>query len=180
MDSFLTISPGSVLAPGDFPGFADSVDGDGAGIIDGSGTDGYSWFNGFTATTVTVTFSAPVASAGLVFTDGEEGAKRYARKRFDTSGALLSTINAGALADSTFTGETAEDHFLGFRSNMIEIGSITLTTSPPPTGGAGDGIEIDHVHWSAVPEPSAFLFLGLFAIASGIRRKVAQLSQAQR
>lgn len=171
VDDFLTISPGAVLLPNSFSGagssVTDSVDGD-DGSVDGSGTNGHSWFTGEGTNEVTVTFERGVRAAGLVFTDGDPNSTKITLEAFDTMGGSLALIDAGDLAGPFFTGQTAEDRFLGFTDEMTEIGSIKLVM----TGGSG--IEIDHVHWqepAMVPEPSA-QFMAMFALLGliGLRR----------
>ena len=161
IDPFLTISPGGVLAPNSSSGLGapitDSVDAD-DGTIDGNGNDGYSYFADGVRS-VTIEYMTGVRAAGVVFTDGDSRSTNIRLEAFDTMGNLLGTIDAGDLADDVFTGQTAEDRFLGFTDDMTPIGSITLSMD------AGIGIEIDHVHWQTptVPEPSSQC-LALFAL----------------
>ena len=68
----VTVSAGSVIGPG---GLTDSVDAD-DGAIDGSGTNGHSFFSGAGSTGITFTFDANVLGAlptqvGIVWTDGQ-------------------------------------------------------------------------------------------------------------
>lgn len=171
LDSFLTIDNGDILLPNTFSGLADpvtdSVDGD-DGVVDGNGNGGHSWFTGSNASddnSVTITFGSLVTSAGLVFTDGDSASTNISLEAFDAMGNSIGLINAGDLADGTFTGETAEDTFLGF-NDVNGIASITLTMD------AGLGIEIDHIQWQdcvdCVPEPASlgmalFGFIGLLS-----------------
>lgn len=172
VDPFLSIDSGEVLFPRTFSGLmnsvTDSVDGD-DGVIDGFGNDGHSWFA--PNSSVTVSFANPVKNAGLVFTDGDRISTNVRLEAFDIDGNSLAIINAGDLADDTFTGETAEDTFMGFQDMDASISSITLSLD------AGIGIEIDHISWQeacAIPEPSSALIsvLGLFALI-GFRRRRA-------
>jgi len=173
IDSFLTIDGGpngGILPPNSFSGLAmsvtDSVDGD-DGSVDGNGNGGYSYF-AKGVQSVTVSFASAVHSAGLVFTDGDNASSSVKLEAFDPLGNSLGVIDAGDLADDTYTGETAEDRFLGFTDDMTGIGSIMLSIN------AGDGIEIDHVHWqtACVPEPNAQL-MSIFAMLGliGVRRR---------
>jgi len=182
VDSFLSIDNGAILSPNAFSGLmnsvTDSVDGD-DGAVDGLGNGGHSWFTGageMNDNQVTVAFAMPVKSAGLVFTDGDAAASQVTLEAFDSMGNSLGLIEAGDLADDTYTGETAEDAFLGFQDSEGRITSITLTQN------AGLGIEIDHVHWQqicAVPEPTSFalLFATVFGLA-GLRRQHRDSSSA--
>ena len=168
LDPFLTFDKGAILQPNAFGGFTDSVDGDDT-VLDGTGNDGRSWFNGFsspTDDTMSLFFQRPVSSAGLVFTDGDPISMSIVLEAFDASNVLLATINAGDLADGSVSGETDEDRFLGFRSDMNNIASLTISMDP------GIGIEVDHIHWqTTIPEPSALLFVGLIVVGAGIRKK---------
>lgn len=171
VDPFLSIDNGEILLPRTFSGLmnsvTDSVDGD-DGVIDGSGTAGHSWFA--PSDSVTVSFLRPVKNAGLVFTDGDAISTNIRLEAFDIDGNLLAAIDAGDLADDTYTGETAEDTFMGFQDMDASISSITLSMD------AGIGIEIDHVSWQeacAIPEPSSALIsiLGLISLVSFRRRR---------
>lgn len=172
LNSFLSIDNGIIIGPNFMSGasvpLTDSVDGD-DGSVDGFGLEGYSWFTQ-SARDVTITFATNVKSAGLVFTDGDPNSTNFKIEAFDSGGASLGVIDAGDLADGTFTGETAEDRFLGFQDMNGAIAKITLTMD------AGSGIEIDHIHWqdvtSCVPEPASagmvmMALVGLF----GFRRR---------
>ena len=167
VDPFLTIDNGSILDPNSFSGLmnsvTDSVDGD-DGSVDGQGNGGYSYFAD--SNSISISFARNVKNAGLVFTDGDRVSTNIRLEAFDMGGNVLATIDGGDLADDFFTGETAEDRFMGFQNKDGNIASITLTM----TGGSG--IEIDHVHWQeacVIPEPSAgmlvvFGVLGLIGL----------------
>lgn len=171
LDPFLTIDHGQILPPNFVSGMGpstDSVDGD-DGSVDGSGLDGYSYFSG-NRRDLTITFDSHVKSAGLVFTDGDSASSNIVLEAFDGNGGSLGVINAGDLADGVFTGQTAEDRFLGFQDMDGSIASIKISMD------AGSGIEIDHIHWqdlaSCVPEPtSAGLALMAFGGLFGVRRR---------
>ena len=170
LDPFLTVSPGEILPPNGesgIKGITDSVDGD-DGSVDGNGNAGYSWY-AENKTSITVTFGSSVTSAGLVFTDGDNRSANISLEAFDMNGVSLGIINAGDLADDVFTGETAEDRFLGFRNEAGKIASITLVMD------AGVGIEIDHIQWQncqCIPEPAS-LGMGLVGVLglAGLRRR---------
>lgn len=169
-DSFITMDNGELLGPNTFSGLmnsvTDSVDGD-DGVVDGTGNDGSSWFAD--SNSVTVSFANTVKNAGLVFTDGDRVSTNIRLEAFDSDGNSLAHIDAGDLADDMFTGETAEDTFLGFQDTDARIASITLSMD------GGTGIEIDHVHWQeacVVPEPSTAIIalMGLLGLI-GFRRR---------
>ena len=170
IDPFLTFDAGEILGPNSTSGLpdsvTDSVDGD-DGVVDGNGNGGHSYYvEG--GNSLTITFGDTVRAAGLVFTDGDNQSTNIALEAFDPDGNSLGIINAGDLADLTYTGETAEDRFLGFTDDMIGIGSIMITME------GGQGLEIDHVHWQTecVPEPAAQL-MSIFALLGlvGLRRR---------
>ena len=172
LDPFISIDNGMIIPPNYVSGggvpLTDSVDGD-DGSVDGNGNAGYSWFTG-SKRNVTVTFASVVKSAGLVFTDGDDKSTNFTLEAFDTGGNSLGLINAGDLADDNFTGETAEDRFLGFQDMNASISYITLTMD------AGSGIEIDHIHYqdaaSCVPEPGSLslVLIGMLGLC-GLRRR---------
>lgn len=176
LDSFLTMSNGSIITPNSTSGteslVTDSVDGD-DGVMDGSGADGHSWYTGIGRSndnTVTIDFDSNVHCAGLVFTDGAPISTEISLEALDSSGNTLAEIEAD-LADDNLTGETAEDAFMGFSDTLGEIAALRLIMK------GGEGIEIDHVQWgSAVsataPEPQsmAMLIMGLLGII-GFRRR---------
>lgn len=156
VDSFLAFDCGEILGPNvvdpRIPGvqITDSVDGD-DGTVDGNGNGGHSYFCVDPATSVTVRFDGPVAAAGGVWTDGDRGVSIQI-EAFDINGNSLAISEPEQVADASYFGETAEDRFLGVRSNA-GISSITIRTL-----GSGAGIEIDHVRWDsaelvAMPEP---------------------------
>ena len=72
---------------------------------------------------------------------------------FDAASNLLATIDAGDLSDEFYTGETAEDRFLGIVATQ-GIASLTITNT-----GGGSGIEVDHIQFQTVPEPSGLCLL---------------------
>lgn len=158
----VTASNGQILNPnGAFQGFSDSVDKD-DGTIDGMGNAGFSYFS--PANTLTVEFPYPVDAAGVVWTDGDVSAATTF-EAFGPDGSL-GVIGPAHLADYSFMGTTADDHFFGVR-DAGGITSLVLTNS----GGAG--IEIDHIQFEVCqdcvtsgtsvvnPEPSSIGLLGL-------------------
>lgn len=173
LDAFLTIDNGSILPPNSMSGASlpvtDSVDGD-DGSIDGNGNAGHSWFTGADGAVdrmLVISFGSTVTSAGLVFTDGDDNSSSIKLEAFDINGLSLGLIDAGDLADSTYTGETAEDRFLGFH-DLTGIASLKLTMD------AGTGIEIDHVQWQncqCVPEPAALGMMGFAGMGLLVLRR---------
>jgi hypothetical protein len=170
VNPFLTISPGLRIGPGYTSGSpdvkVDSVDLDGMGIDDGFGFDGWSWFSGNNNPSISVMFQDPVKAAGLVFTDGDKQSTQVTLKAYDATDMLIGTINGGDLADDSYGGQTAEDSFLGFNASMGGIKRLEITIDK------GSGIEIDHVQWQPIPEPSsAVLLLGAVMAVLGFRRR---------
>jgi hypothetical protein len=140
-------SGGNVFGPG---GLTDSVDGD-DGTLDGSGTNGRSWFFSAGATGVTFTFAGTLpTAAGIVWTDG---AGLVTFEAFGPGMTSLGSVSA-SIAGSAFSGQTDEDRFFGIQSSG---GILALKLR-----NASGGIEVDHVQFgeaAAVPEPSCGLLL---------------------
>jgi uncharacterized repeat protein (TIGR01451 family) len=163
-------SGGSVVGPG---GLTDSVDGD-DGQIDGSGTNGRSFFFGSGSTGITFTFDAAAlgalpTQAGIVWTDGE-GTTSF--EAFDANGTSLGIVGPVALADNSFSGTTGEDRFFGV-SHEGGISAIRISN----TSG---GIEVDHLQYGQVgigciPPPS-----GLFAWYPGRRQRLRHSGRQSR
>jgi hypothetical protein len=102
---------GSVIGPG---GLTDSVDAD-DGTIDGSGTNGHSYFTIDGPGGITFTFDplGPLGlptTAGMVWTDGGFGCP-VTFEAFDKNGISLGTVGPNDIADSSNDGTTAEDRF---------------------------------------------------------------------
>lgn len=143
---FVSASTGATFGPG---GLTDSVDGD-DGTIDGSGTNGHSFFSGSGSAGITFTFDpgAPgglPTQAGIVWTDGE-GTTSF--EAFGPGGVSLGTIGPSALADGGVVGTTAEDRFFGV-INAAGISAIHISNS-------SGGIEVDHLQYgvtAAAPPP---------------------------
>jgi hypothetical protein len=175
LDFGITASTGSVLGPS---GNTDSVDGD-DGAIDGSGTGGHSWFSGNGAAGVTFTFSGALpTAAGIVWTDGSGDTTFEA---FGAGMVSLGTITE-SIADGSFTGTTAEDHFFGVQ-DFAGILAVKLSNG-------GGGIEVDHVQFGAapgasdgsvIPEPSTLVIssiaFGLYGVI-GLRKRMKQLASS--
>jgi hypothetical protein len=131
---------GSAIGPG---GLTDSVDED-DGAIDGSGTNGHSFFGsgpaGITFQFDDSTLGSLPTHAGIVWTDGE-GTISF--EAFDQNGASLGTIgpfsDPGVVPDASFSGGTAEDRFFG-ATNDSGISKIFISN----TSG---GIEVDHLQF---------------------------------
>lgn len=134
---------GSVVGPG---GLIDSVDGD-DGTIDGSGTNGHSYFVGDGSGGVTFTFTEGRANGyptevGLVWTDGGFGAT-VSFEAFGPTGVSFGVYGPFSHADSSNNGQTGEDRFYGVTS-PDGISKVTIRNA---TGGGG--IEIDHLQLDA-------------------------------
>jgi hypothetical protein len=132
-------SAGAPFGPG---GITDSVDAD-DGVIDGSGTGGWSFFSGGGSTGITFTFNATTLGgfpthAGIAWTDAGVGSSvRF--EAFDNVGTSLGVIQTGPLADGTFGGTTAEDRFFGaVHPNGISKIHVSNTSG---------GIEVDHLQY---------------------------------
>lgn len=138
----VTANVGQVVGPG---GLADSVDAD-DGAINGSGTNGRSWFSGNGPGGITFTFTGPLPTrAGIVWTDAGAGAT-VMFQAFDQNGLSLGMF-ATHTADNSNNGETAEDRFFG-AFNPGGISRIFISNS-------SGGIEVDHLQFgSPVPEPA--------------------------
>ncbi len=135
----VTLSTGTIIPPG-FEGAIDSVDGD-DGAIDGSGLNGHSLFSGDGATGFTFTFNQGTLGAlptrvGIVWTDGG-GTTTF--EAFDSMGVSLGTLGPVAIADSSNSGETAEDRFFG----VVFAGGISAIKISNTSGG----IEVDHLQY---------------------------------
>jgi len=134
---------GSPVGPG---GLIDSVDGD-DGAIDGSGTNGHSYFSGDGSGGITFTFTEGRANGyptevGLVWTDGGFGAT-VSFEAFGPTGVSFGVFGPFSHADSSNNGQTAEDRVYGVAS-PDGISKVTLRNA---TGGGG--IEIDHLQLNA-------------------------------
>lgn len=147
--SGVTPSTGTIIPPG-FEGSIDSVDGD-DGVIDGSGLNGHSLFSGDGATGITFTFNAATLGAfptqvGIVWTDGGGTTTLEA---FDSMGLSLGVLGPEPIADSSNSGETAEDRFFGV---VLAEGISAIKIS-----NTSGGIEVDHLQYglyaSAVVAP---------------------------
>jgi hypothetical protein len=128
-----------VIPPG-FEGFIDSVDAD-DGSIDGSGSNGHSFFAGNGAAGITFTFNQTTLGAfptqvGIVWTDGD-GTTTF--EAFDPVGGSLGTIGPVSIAIPPNSGETAEDRFFGVTS-AGGISAIKISNS-------SGGIEVDHLQY---------------------------------
>ena len=166
----VTASAGSVTGPG---GITDSVDED-DGLVDGSGQQGRSFF-GDGATGIRLTFDAAVLGglpthAGIVWTDGA-AFNTVTFRAFGPGNVSLGEIVAPNIGDGNFQNGTAEDRFFGWiDANGIE--SIHIFNSLM-TGG-GSGIDVDHLQYALVPEPSTYaLFLaGIALVGFGVKRRM--------
>ena len=189
-----SVSGGRRLDPGEQ---TDSVDWDGpnntgsatdlvgSGSLNGSGTEGSSWYSGGSphgTSSLTFTFDAAQLGGrlpthvGIVWTDVGEvfdsagnrtvGIADVVVEAFGTDGVLLGPISA-TLGDGSTFGGTEEDRFFGF-AHLPGIESLTIRTL-----GSIDW-EVDHLQYAAlIPEPEQWLLmaLGLGALAWRARRR---------
>lgn len=135
----VTASTGSVVGPG---GNTNSVDCD-DGLIDGSGTNGRSFFSGNGPGGITFTFNATTlggfpTEAGIVWTDGGFGAS-VTFEAFDATVASLGSVVAPNAGDNSNNGTTAEDLFFGV-TNAGGISAIHISNS-------SGGIDVDHLQY---------------------------------
>ncbi len=158
----VTIDGGVIREPSNF---TDSVDAD-DGVIDGSGTDGHSYWQLQGTEGFTISFDAEAlgglpSQVGFVWTDGSvDGLFRL--EAFDQSGVSVFEVVLGNL---DHFGTTEEDRFIGVEF-AGGISSLFLSTS-------FGGIEIDHVQYATIvplPAPLAMGLLGLAGVAI-VRRK---------
>ena len=135
----------------------DSVDAD-DGVIDGSGNAGRTWVGPYDGLTFTFTGPLPTA-AGLVWTDGG------GLVVFEAFGPGMVSLGTRSFItpSGVYTGETAEDRFLGVQNTD---GILALKIRD----GDCCQIEADHVQFgiartaSPVPEPAPLPFVVVAAI----------------
>lgn len=120
----------------------DSVDAD-DGVIDGLGRDGHTWF-GFGA--LTITFPAPVAEAGIVWTDGPAGTA-VTFEAFGPGMVSLGMIGPFMHSNNSNNGETDEDRFYGVQdpSGIVAIRIHSID--------GNQSFEVDHVQFSRLGDP---------------------------
>jgi hypothetical protein len=157
--------------------FTDSVDAD-DGLIDGSGVQGHSCYNGGGLQYITLSFSAATlgtlpTSVGIVFTDignrfdgGPLGHDTAVLEVFDRLGVSLGSTSF-AFGDGTAFSGTAEDRFAG----ATFAGGISSMRV-----GFQNSVdwEVDHAFYAgAVPEPGSWALMaaGLLLLAGAARRR---------
>lgn len=131
-------STGAVIGPSNI---TDSVDADDT-FIDGSGTNGHSYWASPGGTGITFTFNGAVLGGlpthvGIVWTDHTEPITFEA---FDENCVSLGTV-VGYHESGADTGETGEDRFYG----VVNPGGICKIRIK--CGGTGNGIEVDHLQY---------------------------------
>lgn len=160
----VTIDGGLIRTPSNF---TDSVDAD-DGVIDGSGTDGHSYWQVNGIEGFTINFDLDILGGlpeevGFVWTDGNtDGVFRF--EAFGKDGVSVLDI---VLGNEDHFGTTVEDRFLGVQSTG-GISSIRLSS----TFG---GIEIDHLQYASIvplPAPIALGLAGLFGVLVKKRRQL--------
>lgn len=160
-------------------GLVDSVDGD-DGVVDGSGTNGKSWYSTGALTTISFSFSAATLGflpthVGIVWTDVgvvpgnvPQGIDSVAVRAFDANGASLGGILFDNLGDGQVNGGSAEDRFFGaiFAGGISRISITSLN-------GSGDW-EVDHLQYGLAPVPvpgAVWMLAPALAGLAGLRRK---------
>lgn len=153
----------------------DSVDGD-DGVIDGSGSAGFSWYVGASHVT-RFFFSQAVLGklpthVGIVWTDvgfSDEGLGfgTVEVEAFDAMSVSLGLVSV-FLGDGKFAGEADEDRFFGF----VHPGGISAFEIRLPNS---TDWEVDHLQYGAspVPEPGSWALglIGLGALFAGKWRR---------
>lgn len=157
----ITASGGGISSIVSNPSAVDSVDID-DGLIDGSGLAGESWWFSPSAEGLTFTFTSRPTAAGLVWTDGRVDAA-VTFEAFGPSMVSLGTIGPFTLGDDNNFGGTAEDRFFGVQ-DLGGVQAITISSS----SGA---VEVDHVQFGVIPEPSSSALLGLGIAGLAVLRK---------
>lgn len=145
-----------LLGPNIPPHATDSVDGD-DGVIDGFGLNGQSLFCRCGSSGITLVFPEGTRAAGLVWTDG------YGTVTFEAFGpsGSLGAIRESSFVDSTVSGTTGEDRFFG----VVDPEGITSVRISNSIGG----IEIDHVQYELIPEPTSALLMLLGICGVGLQ-----------
>jgi hypothetical protein len=117
-------------------------------LINGSGTQGRSFFSNSGGVGIDFTFNSIAlgflpSRVGIVWTDG---LNPITFEAFDQNGISLGTLS-GMHADANFNGGTAEDRFYGV-AHHGGISRIHIHNA------ANAGIEVDHLQYGrGVPEP---------------------------
>jgi hypothetical protein len=170
----VTASGGRVLPPQPSNLLTDSVDGDDA-VIDGSGSEGYSWYSDGNST-LRFTFNSGVLGAlptnvGIVwsdvgFADSTFGFGQVNLEAFDAFGASLGIFGPTAVGDGQVSGQTLEDRFFGVvHGGGISAIQISMLDS---TDWEVDHLQYGRVSSQSVPEP-ATLWSSLIAGVVGVK-----------
>ncbi|MEZ6069862.1 MAG: PEP-CTERM sorting domain-containing protein [Pirellulales bacterium] len=111
---------------------------------------------------------------GFVWTDGSPNSRVTIELIDENFDVVASHQYAEVFGDDVYTGTTPEDRFLGVISDQ-GIRRVRITSSH---SGDAPPLEIDHVQYGLVPEPSAMaLFaVALFMAGCGARRSTRRRS----
>jgi len=171
LDGGITGSPalgaGALLGSDFGTSLIDSVDAD-DGLINGLSSDGAGNFGDsyWTPGAVRFTFGSPLpTAAGLVWTDGATSGEQVTLEAFGPGLVSLGTFGPFSVGDGNNLGGSAEDRFFGVQ----DLGGI-LAISLTSLIGA---LEVDHVQYGVVPEPSTFVLcalVGMYFVATTLRR----------
>jgi len=153
---------GASLAIGQPGTFTDSVDGD-----DGNSTDGGQFGHSLTAVPNIDaeadgfgfefdpgTLGGLPTHVGIVWTDGSPFASVIV-EFFAPGGGSVGSVGPSDIGDDSFAGTTGEDHFFGI---IHDDGIESFRIYAP---GSTNNLEVDHIQYGLIPEPTSAAALSL-------------------